>query len=215
MASGVQTIRPETVAHPAARSMARGIGRSGVLNLLSSMYLCKPSRETIAGWMSLLRDDGAGLDDLRDALNAIDTASDRILEDLLWDYTRMFIGPYKLPCPPWESVYRSHAKLMMQDAADDVRGIYAAFGLSVEETGVMPDHIGIELNFLALVYERAGNEDGQQSDCIRIGQMFLNDHLTKWVPQFTMDMEMAADSHLYKALARTTRNTLELLNARA
>ena len=102
---------------------------------------------------------------------------------------------------------------MMQDAADEVRRIYAAFGLSVEESGVMPDHIGIELNFLALVDERAGDEDGQRSDWIRIGQRFLNDHLTKWVPQFTADMEMAADSQLYKTLARTTRNALDLLSA--
>jgi len=206
---------PETIACPAAISLAHSIGRSGVLKLLSSMYLCKPSRETITGWMSLLCEDGTGLDGLGDALNGIDTASDRILEDLLWDYTRLFIGPYKLPCAPWESVYRSQARLMMQDAADDVRRIYSAFGLSVEETGVMPDHIGIELNFLALVYERAGEGSENQSDCVRIGKMFMDDHLTKWVPQFTTDMEMAAEAHLYKALARATRNTLELLNARA
>ena len=213
MTSLAQTVHPETVARTAAISMACSIGQPGVLKLLSSMYLCKPSRETIAGWMSLLSDDGMGLDELRDALNAIDTASDRILEDLLWDYTRLFIGPYKLPCPPWESVYRSQAKLMMQDAADEVRRIYAAFGLSVEETGVMPDHIGIELNFLALLYERAADENGRQSDCMRIDQMFLNDHLTKWVPQFTIDMEMAADTQLYKTLARTTRNALDLPRA--
>ena len=214
MTSIAQTIRHETIARTAAISMAHSIDQPGVLKLLSSMYLCKPSREAITGWLSLLRDDGMGLDDLSGALDAIDNASDRILEDLLWDYTRMFIGPYKLPCPPWESVYRSQAKLMMQDAADDVRRIYAAFGLSVEETGVMPDHIGIELNFLALVYERAGERNGKRSDYIRIGDTFLNDHLIKWVPQFTADMEMAAEAPLYKALAQTTRNTLDLRNAR-
>ena len=212
MTSIAQTIRPDTVARPAAISMVRGTGQSGVLQLLSSMYLCKPSRETITGWMSLLRDDGAGLDDLRDALNSIDTASDRILEDLLWDYTRLFIGPYKLPCPPWESVYRSQAKLMMQDAADDVRRIYAAFGLSVEEAGVMPDHIGIELNFLALVYERAGEKSETQFNSMRIGEAFLNDHLLQWVPQFTADMEAAAESYLYQTLARTTGAALRLLS---
>ena len=212
MTSIAQTIHPHTVAHPAAISMAQGIGQPEVLKLLSSMYLCKPSRETITGWMSLLRDDGTGLDELRGALNAIDTASDRILEDLLWDYTRLFIGPYKLPCPPWESVYRSQAGLMMQHAADDVRHIYAAFGLSVEETGVMPDHIGIELNFLALVYERAREKSETQFDSMRIGEAFLNDHLLQWVPQFTADMEAAAESCLYQTLARTTRAALRPLS---
>jgi len=207
-----QVICPEPLARPVAISMAHNIGQSGELKLLSSMYLCKPSRETITGWMSLLRDDGVGLDELKGALNGIDTGSDGILEDLLWDYTRLFIGPYKLPCPPWESVYRSQARLMMQDAADDVRRTYAAFGLSVEETGVMPDHIGVELNFLALVNELAGEQDRQQSDCMRIGEAFLNDHLQQWVPQFAADMDAAAESCFYKALARTTRTTLGLLS---
>jgi TorA maturation chaperone TorD len=77
----------------------------------------------------------------------------------------------------------------------------------------MPDHIGAELNFLALVYERAGEEAGRPSDCIRIGEAFFNDHLIKWVPQFTADMETAAEAVLYKTLARTTRNALKLLGA--
>jgi len=194
--------------------MANFIYPSGALKLLSSMYLCKPSREAIIGWTSLLGDDTpALLDDLKGALNGVDTASDRILDDLLWGYTRLFIGPYKLACPPWESVYTSQKKLMMQDAADDVRRAYTDFGLSLDDPAVMPDHIGAELNFLALVYERAGEEIGKSSDRIRIGEAFLNDHLMKWVPQFTADMKLAADAPLYKALAKTTRSTLELLSA--
>lgn len=194
--------------------MANFINPSGALQLLSSMYLCKPSQEALTGWTSLLgADTPALLDDLKGALSGIDTTSDGIMEDLLWDYTRLFIGPYKLPCPPWESVYTSQKKLMMQDAADDARRAYAELGLVIDDLAVMPDHIGAELNFLAILYERAGERREDQSDHVRIGDAFLNDHLTKWVPQFTADMEIAAETHLYKALARTTRNTIELLNA--
>jgi TorA maturation chaperone TorD len=194
--------------------VANFINPSGALQLLSSMYLCKPSQESLTGWTSLLgADTPALLDDLKGALSGIDTTSDGIMEDLLWDYTRLFIGPYKLPCPPWESVYTSQKKLMMQDAADDARRAYAELGLVIDDLAVMPDHIGAELNFLAILYERAGERREDQSDHVRIGDAFLNDHLTKWVPQFTADMEIAAETHLYKALARTTRNTIELLNA--
>lgn len=209
-----RTIRPEPLARPAAIAMAHGIGQSGVLKLFSSMYLCKPSRKAIGDWTYFLSDKPADyLADLKLAVDAIGVNSCGIEEALLWDYTRLFIGPYKLPCPPWESVYRSQGRLMMQDAADDARRTYAAFGLSVDETGIMPDHIGVELNFLALVYELAGEENRKQSDCMRIRETFLNDHLLQWVPQFTTDMEAAAESHFYKSLARTTKATLALLSA--
>ena len=194
--------------------MANFINPSGALQLLSSMYLCKPSPEAVTGWTSLLGADTPGLlDDLKGALRGIDTTSDGTMEDLLWDYTRLFVGPYKLPCPPWESVYTSQKKLMMQDAADEVKKAYAEFGLILDDPAVMPDHVGAELNFLALVYERADGEAERPSDGTRIGEAFLNDHLMKWVPRFTEDMEMAAEAMLYKTLARTTRNALKLLSA--
>jgi len=194
--------------------MANIINPSRALKLLSSMYLCKPSREAVGGWASLLDNSApALLKDMKCALDEIDTASAEIMEDLLWDYTRLFIGPYKLRCPPWESVYTSQNKLMMQDAADDTRRAYAELGLAIDDPAVMPDHIGAELDFLSLAYERAGEENGKQSDCIRMGKAFLDNHLMKWVPQFTADMEMAANTSLYKALARTTKDTLALLSA--
>ena len=177
------------------------------------MYLCKPSGEAIRGWTSLLAEDPpVFIGHLKHVLESIDPASEETMEDLLWDYTRLFVGPYKLPCPPWESVYTSQKKLMMQDAADDARRVYAELGLAIDDPAVMPDHIGAELNFLSLVYALAGEENRNQSNCIRIGESFLNDHLLQWVPQFTADMEAAAESYFYKALARTTRATLGLLS---
>src|SRR5664279_275994 len=74
--------------------------------LLGSMYLCKPDRETLDSWRALLSEAVPDiLSDLKDALEKIDMASESELEDLLWEYTRLFIGPYKLPCPPWAVSY--------------------------------------------------------------------------------------------------------------
>ena len=74
------------------------------------------------------------------------------LEDSRWEYTRLFIGPYKFSCPPWESVYTSSKMLLMQEACDGVKSSYSEIGLIVNNPDLMPDHIGIELNFLALLY---------------------------------------------------------------
>lgn len=183
------------------------------LSLLSSIYLCKPSREAIESWRALFAEDTTiFLQDLKNAIDKIDTSSNRELEDLLWEYTRLFIGPYRLPCPPWESVYTSPKKLMMQEAAAEVQNIYRATGLTINTSDIMPDHIGTELNFLSILFQRINTVVGGTNDYIKIAEKFLNEHLMKWVPRFTRDMEEAADVLFYKALARGTRNVLVSIN---
>ena len=165
------------------------------------MYLCPPSAEAITFWRSILADEVPDvLGELRDAVMAVDIGADA-MEDQLWDYTRLFVGPYHLPCPPWESVYRSSKRMLMQGPAEGVAQWYAAAGFVVDHTGVMPDHLGAELNFLALV---SGSSDGDS---------FLRLHVMTWAPQFTADMEAAAETEMYRTLARTTRSALEWLGA--
>ena len=179
--------------------------------LLGSMYLCKPDRETLDSWRALFPEGVPDiLSDLKDALNKIDMASDSELEDLLWEYTRLFIGPYKLPCPPWESVYMSPKRLMMQEAYDEVRDFYNRAGLTVNNQGIMADHIGAELNFLAVVLQKANSEPKKNQYYWDLASGFFAEHIIKWVPQFARDMEDAADLSFYKTLARVTRSMIDL-----
>ncbi len=185
---------------------------SEVMELLSSMYLCEPSMTAIENWkMALAGDASFVLQGLKEAIDEINTASHDELEGLLWDYTRLFIGPYKLPCPPWESVYTSPKRLMMQDAADQVMKLYREAGLSIETPDIMPDHIGAELNFLALLLRKSHSEAEGQEELQRITDNFLNEHILKWLPDFTRDMENAAETRTYRALARVTRNLVDLI----
>ena len=178
---------------------------SDAIGLLSSMYLCKPSKESIENWkVALAEDSSILLADLKKAICEIDVASVEELEELLWEYTRLFIGPYKLPCPPWESVYTSPKRLLMQEAADQVRQIYGETGLTINTADVLPDHIGAELNFLAVLLGR--------KDCdIKIIERFFSEHLLKWVPEFTKDMENASETLFYKSLAKATRNIVDII----
>lgn len=184
------------------------------LSLLSSMYLCKPSRESLESWKAALSGETSFfLDELKKTISDIDMTSETELEDLLWEYTRLFIGPYRLPCPPWESVYTSPKRLLMQDAAGKVQALYAEAGLVVNTNDVMPDHIGVELNFLAVLLGRvhSARTDKDKEEQVARVTILLTDHLLKWVPDFTRDMEKAAETNLYKALARATRTLLEAL----
>lgn len=178
---------------------------SKALSILSSMYLCRPTKENIETWKQLLEKDDSGfIYDLRIALKEIDVNSEQELDKLLWEYTRLFIGPYRLPCPPWESVYTSPKRLMMQEAADKVIKIYHETGLAISSADVMPDHIGTELNFLAVLFQKMNGASEGKGESLSIIEKFLNEHLKQWVPRFVSDMERSADSSLYKALARVT-----------
>ena len=176
-------------------------------SLLSSMYICKPAREALKNWKTLVSEDMPDfMLDLKDAIDEINLNSEQELEDLLWEYTRLFIGPYKLPCPPWESVYTSGKRLMMQEAHDEVQGFYHELGLKIDNPDIMPDHIGAELNFLAVLESKISEDHEKRPYYKDIAKRFLDEHLMRWVPQFTLDMEEAAGSPLYKALAHSTRD---------
>jgi TorA maturation chaperone TorD len=179
---------------------------SKIFSLLSSLYLCRPSRDALENWRILLSGDVSDfMLDLKDALDEIDLKSERELKDLIWEYTRLFIGPYKLPCPPWESVYTSPKKLLMQDAYDEVKNSYDELGLMINNPDILPDHIGAELNFLAVLFQKIDSEPEKRLSHINIAKRFCDDHLMKWIPQFTRDMEEAANILFYETLARVTR----------
>jgi len=188
-------------------TMITGSQWSKVFNLLSSMYLCKPTKEAVENWKALFSENVPDpLLKLKDAIDKIDLHSDQELEDLLWEYTRLFVGPYKLPCPPWESVYTSAKRLMMQEAYDEVQDLYNELGLKMGDPNIMPDHIGAELNFLAVLFRNLHNNPGKRVYYKDIAKRFLDEHLMRWLPQFISDMEEAANLKFYKALAQVTKD---------
>jgi TorA maturation chaperone TorD len=157
----------------------------------------------------LLHEDAPSvLEDLRDALCGIDLESEQAMDDTLWEYTRLFVGPYKLPCPPWESVYTSPKRLMMQEAHDAVSDFYRKAGLAVGDPNVLQDHVGAELSFLAILYGKMETEPEHAPSCRELAERFLTEHLRKWIPVFSADLERAADSRIYKTLAKATRDLI-------
>jgi len=183
---------------------------SAQFGLLAAMYLCKPTAEALIRWQEWLAPGTPEiLGDLHAALRRIDLSSGQQMEDLLWDYTRLFVGPYRLPCPPWESMYTSSKRLLLQEASDLVRAVYDRAGLALGDPNVFPDHIGAELNFMAILLEKIETGSGEQETCRKLANDFLDQHLGNWLPRFTLDMEQAANTPLYRSLARTTLHVVQ------
>jgi anaerobic sulfite reductase subunit A len=142
------------------------------------------------------------------------------LTDLAVDYARVFLGAGVTrnggAAYPYESVYTSPARLVMQDARDRVLAAYRAKGLDKVATFDVPeDHIGLELEFMACLCKET-REAVSRGDwpavaaCLTEQRDFLESHLANWVPEFCGDVMKYATTEFFQAVARLTNGFLRL-----
>ncbi len=132
------------------------------------------------------------------------------LIDLAVDYVRTFIGhgtnTYGA-AHPFESVYTSERRLLMQDARDEVRAVYRSFNIDKQdEWREGEDHVALELEFMGILSCRtAAALRADDVDCaeqlLSAQRNFLDDHLRTWVPLMAADMRRFAKTDLYRGLA--------------
>ena len=139
--------------------------------------------------------------------------------ELAVDYVRAFIGhgiDGHAAAYPFESVYTSAKRLMMQGARDEVLALYRAEGVDKSaDWKDGEDHVALELEFMKTLAERAAKalHEGDEVEAARLLQVqhaFLDDHLRKWLPTFTRDMGIFAKTDLYLGLARLTAGFLQV-----
>ena len=141
------------------------------------------------------------------------------LTELAVDYVRAFIGhgiDGHAAAYPFESVYTSKKRLMMQGARDEVLALYRAEGVDkAADWKDGEDHVALELEFMKTLAERAakalrsGNE-GEAARLLAVQRSFLDNHLRKWLPTFTRDMTIFAKTDLYQGLANLTAGFLQV-----
>ena len=141
------------------------------------------------------------------------------ITDLAVDYVRAFIGhgidAYSAAYP-FESVYTSPKRLMMQEARDEVLAVYRSEGLDKLPTWKeAEDHIALELEFMAALGDRivAAAEADDEAEVERLlatQRNFLADHLSSWVPLMTADLRRFAQCGLYQGLASLTDGFLQV-----
>lgn len=116
------------------------------------------------------------------------------------DHLRLFIGPRKKLAPPWESVYRTPGRLVLQDAEQHVARAYAAQRVGFDGMGQRPaDHVALELQFCAILVDQSGRRAAARTALRR----FLDQHLLVWVPAFAADVHRLAGTEFFRALAAT------------
>lgn len=129
---------------------------------------------------------------------------------LALEHTRLFVGPGRVPAPPYGSVYHEGHVLMGESTLDAMRQ-YREAGFSLApDAGVLADHVVAELSFLALLAEEeaqawtAGDEAGAWVWLGRRGA-FLCDHLGAWAPLLSQRVLSATEEPFYRTLAVSLR----------
>ena len=152
------------------------------------------------------------------------------LDALCSEYTKLFIGPGKLPAPPWESVYVYGEDLLFQESTVEVRLDYRAAGYQASGyPHEADDHLAKELGFMSALSEEAQRAfeqgDGESFRQAMSRQLlFLGKHLNSWLPKFAERFESAEKPkvgpfyHEFVALAvavcaQDAENIEELMNA--
>lgn len=132
------------------------------------------------------------------------------LQDLLIDYTRLFLGPEGALAQPYAAVWlaQGQGNALVQETTLAVEALYERAGFEVDDdVRELPDHIAIELEFLyMLLFGEAqalsqGDAD-KRADRVTLRQEFIADHLGRWIGPYTAALAKGAQTEFYRALAK-------------
>lgn len=177
-----------------------------------ALALYRPDEELISpGYLQTVKELASRLDlDVAGPMQALEDfyAGDELsLTDLEVEYSRLFVGPFSLPVPPYESCFREKGKVM-GDTTMAVAHFYQKGGFEVErEIKEPPDHIALELSFLAelcaLESKFAEQENTSLTESAKAMQRdFLANHLLAWAEAFQEAVQQKAILIFYPAMAK-------------
>jgi TorA maturation chaperone TorD len=142
-------------------------------------------------------------------------------DDLLLDYTRLFLGPFEIRAKPYGSVWLEGEKVVMGDTTMAVRALYEEGGFELAaDFREVPDHVAAELEFLYLLVFNE-NEARRAVDAVGIEsssdlrRRFLHDHLGRWIGPFTAAVRASAETSFYRELASFTEVVVRMESSEA
>lgn len=185
--------------------------RRAVYALLARLWSEPLDKETLATVMSpswvpvfALVDEAASAgrsddSELAAAYGRLAGAAEQLgIERLEAAYNWCFMG-IGTKVAPWESVYVTGERLIMQPCTLAVREAYAAAGFAARNKGSEPDdHVATECDFVAKLAERAAAACAEGDDdvcCVALAQSraFVEEHLGRRAADFAAEFDKAAD----------------------
>lgn len=176
-----------------------------------SLMLNKPQEsdwidsEFIASFCELFANLNLSSDCEESAL--LETFNRMSFDDILLEYSRLFLGPFKVLVPPYGSCYLDEQKQLNQESTVQVEKYYSEFSLNISESFFdLPDHIVPELEFMhfLILSEIEPEENSEKnSDEYRSAQKeFFFKYFFPFAGEFCSDIITKTTSEFYKSLAK-------------
>ncbi|MDR0499651.1 MAG: molecular chaperone TorD family protein [Coriobacteriales bacterium] len=150
-----------------------------------------------------------------DSLHALDdNAINKVRTDLAAEYSRLFLAMSAHPVPPYESVYTSEKRLLMQEAWKEVVSEYNSIGFKKHASFSLPDdHIALELEFMSVLIAKSiisldANDIQALVKLLQRQHTFFFSHLNNWVLTFCNDLQKTTTSLFYRGLAELTKEMI-------
>lgn len=173
---------------------------AGVYELLGRLWL----EELDLGLLQALATDEmkAAVENLGG--NVPDTVDEETVEQLAVDYCQLLIGP-KDQISPLQSVWEK--QLLQSEAASSMQN-FVGYLPGFQANGSLLDHIGVQLQFMGELFERAAA--AKDHDLVeKFAEDFFQKHL-KWTAPFLAAVAEKADTDFYAGLSNLTANFLNL-----
>jgi TorA maturation chaperone TorD len=206
-----------------AREYAYDILRRAFIEEPSQEYLKVFVQQQMIAHFPFIQDSEGiqeGVNEIIEFLKEFDVVNNHAhFDHLHWDYTRMFVGPFELPAPPWESVYVTKDRLLFQESTMRVRREYGKFGFESSEFNTeADDHIGLELDFMYHLNKMCMTsiEESENSSLDKVKKLlveqqnFLDEHLLRFVSEFAEKIVDSADTRFYVGMAKILKHFLKV-----
>jgi TorA maturation chaperone TorD len=193
--------------------------RAVIFNRLTAL-LCQPEQGLI--------DNTDVFDSLKLALNIVhpdcvtlvekmqETIKHYSAQELLVEYTKLFLGPFKTLAPPYSSLYFGGTELM-NDETVWVMSCYKKAGLEFNrELNDVPDHVAVETEFMYYLvhHEIKALDAGNRESALAFWENqkeFFDRHYKKWVPQFCDKIATATGNEYYRTLSECLNSSVNCI----
>lgn len=131
-------------------------------------------------------------------------------QELLVDYTHLFLGPVGLLAVPYESAWLAKEGVSTADTTQALLDLFADGGFEVDpEFRDLPDHLAVELEFLyALLFRKAAalrdNDLSATHELNALRERLIAGHVDRWLPDFQTAVLEGAQCRFYRELADLT-----------